>query len=189
MKLKRFVTADTHFFHKAILTYERGEFDSVGQMNDHIIDKFNSVVGESDLTYFLGDFSFKTDVVTLKTLLNSLNGRKVLVKGNHDKEKCRKYVECGFIEATRYPIIVEKYFVLSHEPPEYYNENTPYCYLYGHVHSCELYPTITQNSACVSIERWNYMPVELDKVVEMISECRSGVVHRTYADNLRHSNL
>lgn len=48
------------------------------------------------------------------------------------------------------------------------NDATPFFYIYGHVHSTEAYKTITKQTACVSVERWNYTPVDLEKIKELV---------------------
>jgi calcineurin-like phosphoesterase family protein len=50
-------------------------------MNEVLIQNWNAVVSPGDLVYHLGDFGFG-DVVPI---LRALNGRKVLILGNHDK--------------------------------------------------------------------------------------------------------
>ena len=76
-------------------------------------------------------------------------------------------MEAGFDEVSRYPVILDEYIVLSHEPPSYFNEATPYFYIYGHVHGTDMYQTITKNTACVSVERWEYQPVELQHLLDL----------------------
>lgn len=85
-----FFTADQHFGHANILIYEadsrkndQGEtFYTVEQMDEAIVDRWNSVVGPDDTVYSLGDFSYKLH--TIAQYLPYLNGRVVLVCGNHD---------------------------------------------------------------------------------------------------------
>ena len=88
--MKRFFTADQHFGHENILKYEAEKrvnehgrpFNSVDQMNDYLVDCWNSDVGKEDEVYCLGDFSFKLH--TMREILPFLNGTKILIVGNHD---------------------------------------------------------------------------------------------------------
>jgi calcineurin-like phosphoesterase family protein len=184
--MAEYITSDTHFDHKGILRYERRMFDDICDMNNTLISNWNKVVGKNDTVYHLGDFSFKHDVKRMSAILEQLNGTKILIRGNHDSTKIEKNMACGFKEAVNHPIILDNYLVLSHEPPEYYNADTPYFYLFGHVHGCPLYPTITSQSACVCVERWHYAPVQLEKVIDMIRKCKSPE-HITYPDDMRHA--
>lgn len=80
-------SSDHHFFHGKILEYcsgTRGHFISIEGMNEHLISSWNSVVGKKDLIYHLGDFGFGS-VDRLVEILGRLNGRKILIPGNHDQ--------------------------------------------------------------------------------------------------------
>lgn len=83
-----FFTSDTHFHHRNILEYCPGrkkEWSTVEQMNEGLIERWNSEVGPSDIVYHLGDFTLTTRVELIDPILARLNGRIRLVKGNHDK--------------------------------------------------------------------------------------------------------
>ena len=167
---KIFVTSDLHFSHGNILKYENRPFLGIEHMNEQLIKRWNNVVSKHDKVFVLGDVSFANKEET-KKLVSQLNGKKILIMGNHDRGRSIdfwRYV--GFDEVSKYPIILYEHVVMSHEPPTYFNDATPYAYLYGHVHSTEAYKTITKDSACVCTERWNYTPVELSKVLELMSE-------------------
>lgn len=87
---KLFFTSDHHFGHSNIIKYEALArvdewgvmFRSVEQMDEFLIARWNDVVGVDDLVYHLGDMSFKQ--TNLYSVLPRLNGRKILVVGNHD---------------------------------------------------------------------------------------------------------
>ena len=78
-----FYISDNHFGHKNIIKYDNRPFNSVEDMDEVMIDRWNSVVGDDDTVYILGDFSWYKEEKTLE-ILNRLSGRKVLIKGNHD---------------------------------------------------------------------------------------------------------
>lgn len=75
-------TSDLHFDHRNIITYCNRPFSSVEEMNEVLVQRWNSVVSESDHVYCLGDFSLSRRSVQAFTL--RLNGIKTLVAGNHD---------------------------------------------------------------------------------------------------------
>lgn len=164
-----FVTADLHFSHENIIKYENRPFKNICDMNERMIKNWNSVVSKHDKVFVLEDVSFDGKEET-KQIISRLNGNKVLICGNHDRG--RSVVEfwnyVGFKEVSKYPIIYKEFIVMSHEPPSYFNDATPYVYLYGHVHSSDMYKTITKNTACVSVERWNYTPVNIEKIFELM---------------------
>lgn len=162
-----FVTADLHFSHSNVITYEDRPFNSVEEMNKAIIKNWNSVVKNGDAVYVLGDVAFCNKEET-KGLIGKLNGDKFLILGNHDKHRGLKYwSEVGFLGTSRYPIVYGNNIIMSHYPFDSMNEDKVYKYIYGHVHGSKKFKTITKNSACVSLERWNYKPVLLDTIERM----------------------
>ena len=54
-------------------------------MNRTIIDNWNSVVGKDNLVYHLGDFTFGKDNYMFDMVFDKLNGKIVLIEGNHDQ--------------------------------------------------------------------------------------------------------
>jgi calcineurin-like phosphoesterase family protein len=87
------VLSDTHFSHANILKFtdrHSGKpvrpFHSVQDMNEIMMENWNSVVKPVDKVYHLGDvfFGSKED---FKVLWPKLNGRKRLIVGNHDDVK------------------------------------------------------------------------------------------------------
>ena len=47
------------------------------------------------------------------------------------------------------------------------NDAMPFFWIYGHVHGTDMYKTITKNTACISVERWDYTPIELERIIEL----------------------
>jgi len=165
---KTFVIADIHAGHNNIIKYENRPFTDITSMDIEIIKCWNKVVTKNDKVFVLGDVSFYNFEKTAN-FVNSLNGRKHLIMGNHDMSHPIKWwLDTGFESVSKYPIIYNEFIVMSHEPPNYFNANTPYFYIYGHVHSTDMYKTITKNSACVCIERWDYTPVDIEKIKELV---------------------
>ena len=50
--------ADTHFNHANIIKYCNRTFKNTHEMNEYIIQKWNSVVKKDDTVYHLGDVGF-----------------------------------------------------------------------------------------------------------------------------------
>jgi len=156
--------ADTHFYHENIIKYENRPFRDAEHMNAELIKRWNNTVKKSDRVFLLGDVGF-ANKAKVSEIIQQLNGTKILVMGNHDSKNIKYYQDMGFKEVYKYPIVYKEFFILSHEPPTYFNENCPYFYIYGHVHSTDMYKTVTKNSACVSVERWDYKPVSMDTLM------------------------
>ena len=159
---KTFFIADTHFGHDAIISYENRPFKSVDEMTNTLIDNWNNVVCDEDIVFLLGDFSEYEKEMNI-SICQKLNGRKILVMGNHDTENEKYYYDCGFESVNSYPIIYQNFWILSHEPM-YVNTNMPYANIFGHVHGNPLYTDYSKQSFCVSAERIKYTPIEFGEM-------------------------
>lgn len=84
-----------------------------------LVEKWNSVVGEKDTVLHGGDFAFRG----IEEHTQNLNGRKILLRGNHDLKSGRHYVECGWKEVieTVKMNISEKMFEMVPSPDKYWN--------------------------------------------------------------------
>jgi len=78
-----FFTSDTHFHHERVIEYGGRPFQNASDMEQQLIANWNAVVRANDRVYHLGDFSFGSPEKWL-SVLSRLNGRIVLVRGNHD---------------------------------------------------------------------------------------------------------
>lgn len=104
-----YFTSDQHYWHNNVIRYCIRPHESVEQMNEDMVLKWNNIVRPEDTVYVLGDFSlaFRAVEVYPKRLM----GNKILVPGNHDfchsfhkksrsqenREKwIQKYVDNGF---------------------------------------------------------------------------------------------
>jgi len=71
--MNTFFTSDHHLGHANIIRFEplnrvdeRGVmFESVNQMDEFLIERWNEVVGLDDLVYHLGDASYKREICAL----------------------------------------------------------------------------------------------------------------------------
>lgn len=158
--------ADTHFTEENIIKYENRPFKNVQEMDDSLINAWNKIVTDEDMVYVLGDFGGKRYE---KFILSELNGKKYLIKGNHDENSNEYYRNSGFVEVYDHPIILNNFWILSHEPL-YVNENMPYANIFGHVHNSPIYKTYSKNHYCVSVERTNWSPVSFDTIMKKVKK-------------------
>lgn len=152
--MKYWLIADPHFGHEKVIQYCDRPFHNAEEMNETIIRNWNNVVGKEDTVFVLGDYSFGRELA--REITPKLNGKKILIKGNHDRYPNRFYRDCGFEEVSKYPIIFG-FYMLSHEPLQL-SETTPYFNYYGHVHNDAKYAD-NNTSRCVSAERIAYTPI------------------------------
>ncbi|MDE5747531.1 MAG: phosphoesterase [Acetatifactor sp.] len=153
--------ADTHFGDDRIRRYENRPFDNVQIMDRELIRRWNETVSPEDTVYVLGDWGNLSPTL--------LQGTKYLIKGNHDALTNQVYRDMGFAEVYDMPVILDEFWILSHEPL-YVCENMPYANLFGHVHASPLYKTFSSQHYCVSAERIGYTPVSFQAVKDRIQE-------------------
>lgn len=150
-------TADTHFGHSNIIKFCNRPFQNVEEMDEALIENWNKNIKEDDTVYHLGDFKFKKS----ENFLRRLNGYKILIEGNHDKNSSLKD---GWSEIYQYKKIVIDYkdIILFHYPirewDQYYRKSW---HLYGHVHN-NVKPLEGTNSLDVGVDANNYEPISFD---------------------------
>ena len=79
-------TADFHAFHERIIGYTNRPFKLVSEMNDTILENYNTLISDDDIVFYLGDIAFGEENAIWT--LRMMKGTKHFIIGNHD----RKYV-------------------------------------------------------------------------------------------------
>ncbi len=178
-------TSDHHFGHINIIKYCNRPFNSVAHMNSIMESSWNRVVEAGDTVYYLGDFAMQPRMVA--EILPRLNGTKILVAGNHDRchpkignpdRWLQTYLDAGFV-AVHVDLEMEiggQSVLLHHfpyrtetEPKQRYYGQRPVdeggWLIHGHVHDRWKFSGRQIN---VSVENWNFEPVGLDTIREII---------------------
>lgn len=156
-----FVISDTHFGHARIIELANRPFNSVDEMDHILIESWNNVVGTSDDVIFGGDFMFhKKDT----GIFDKLNGRKLLILGNHDHSVTHQLSWTGIL--TRYETVMDgKKFVIDHYPlQDWNNRYHGSIHLYGHTHKT-LEPEI-ENRHCICVECQDYRPKNIKEFIK-----------------------
>lgn len=134
----KFYTSDSHFFHKNIIKYENRPFESVEEMNECLINKWNKKVKQNDEVYILGDFAFCSGT-RANELLKQLNGLKYLIVGNHDSFiNDALFDKSLFVWIKDYAKINDfnKKVIMFHYPIQVWDcRHHDAVHLYGHIHS------------------------------------------------------
>lgn len=161
MKARTFIIADTHFGHRNIIKYEpvKRPFATIEEHNMALVDKWNTVVHGNDTVWHLGDVLFGKDSFKY---LPMLNGRKMLVMGNHDHYPSALYLEHF---AKLHGAAELRGFILTHMPVhesqfERYEGN-----LHGHLHSKSMEDS---RYFCVSAEHTWLCPMQIDEAIEIL---------------------
>lgn len=164
---KTWVIADTHFGHNNIIHYENRPFKDKHEMNEKLIENWNSVVAPDDVVYHLGDVIFG-GTQALEAILPRLNGYKILRKGNHDYRFSDRKLLKYFDEVYSDDILLDD-LCLSHYPLDD-EEMAKLMYLglikgnvHGHVHS-KIDNLDQSKYFCVSVELTDYRPLDFEVV-------------------------
>lgn len=154
-----YVTGCTHFGHANIIRLANRPFTSVEDMDDTLITRWNSVVRPADTVIHLGDFAYKGSN-SAYTYLSKLNGNILRLQGNHDTPGWGwDYHETKDRHGSK--------VCLMHYPIEEWNGWWRGSFhLHAHTHSPE--KISGRRRAHVGVDAWNFTPILLDDVVEML---------------------
>lgn len=158
--MKTFFTADTHFSHTNIIKYSSRPFADAKEMDQKLIQNWNSKIDPQDIVYHIGDFCFSEKG---QGILDQLNGHKHLILGNHDKEG-RKLRGWASIEKLREIYVGNQMIVLCHYAMRVWNKSHHGTWhLYGHSHG-SLPDDPNSLSFDVGVDCHDYVPLEFEDV-------------------------
>lgn len=174
---KFWVTSDLHFFHKNIISFcseTRKKWTRTGdvrEMNENMILDWNQTISPENTVFILGDVSFGNAQET-SILLKRLNGKKILVVGNHDvkliQHQC--FVDC--FESIHHYLEVDysgRMFCMFHYPirewNQFYRESI---HLHGHTHGTFLrnYSDQNQKAFDCGIDAMERIAIDLDNLIQ-----------------------
>src|SRR5580704_9069979 len=111
-----YFTSDNHFGHSGARGLYRRPFNSVSEMDQQMIDRWNALVKQDDVIWHLGDFAVRQTEERVTRLLTALNGQKHLITGNNDNAavvSCPLWASVqSYVETT----VDGKALVLCHYP-------------------------------------------------------------------------
>jgi calcineurin-like phosphoesterase family protein len=164
------ILSDPHLNHANILTFRgndgaliRPGFANAQEMNERILEGWNSKVRPGDIGYWLGDMVMG-DRPGFGKLWPKFNGSKRLILGNHDDPKY--LASGGFFKK----VAVERKFgeygiFLSHRPVHESGlelNGQTLLNVHGHVHEKPSPPGPFRN---VCVEVMNYEPIEIEELI------------------------
>lgn len=163
-----YLHSDSHYGHANIIKYCNRPFATVEEMDRAMVDNWNNVVEENDIVFHLGDFCSWNKKYNYVSLREQLNGKIILIKGNHDIENLKKQTfKNMFLEVYDYLDLEVFYkerklkFALFHYPIESWWRNS--IHLHGHIHSKN--EKQLPGRIDVGADAWNYTPVSLDQIL------------------------
>lgn len=178
---------DLHLGHKNIITFDDNNgkkirpFKTLEEHDETLIDNINKLVNPKDRLYMLGDV-----VINRKALpmLSRINGRKKLIKGNHDIFKLKDYTPY-FEDISAYRIYKDAGIICSHIPV--HTSQLEFRFklnVHGHTHSNNVQKTVTAYSGIgecddevddtrylnICPEHTDFKPVNFDWLVKTLKE-------------------
>ncbi|MDZ4827499.1 MAG: metallophosphoesterase family protein [Actinomycetota bacterium] len=187
--MARYFTADLHLGHRNIIEYSSRPFRDADHMNNALVEHWNSTVEETDDVIVLGDFAMGRIAETLP-IASVLNGRKVLLAGNHDRcwvghkkgvdAATDRYLDAGFAEIWQGTVELDiggRHVVACHFPyrgdshdHDRYVAHRPAdegaWLLHGHVHERW---KVRDKMINVGVDVWDYTPVPEGALAELMA--------------------
>jgi calcineurin-like phosphoesterase family protein len=160
---KYWFTADEHYGHTKVISFNDRPFDSIEDMDEALIANHNGVVSKYDITIHAGDFCWlnkKEDVY--KKYINRLKGNHFMLVGSHDHwlPKSARYIWRKRIEGNL--IIVCHYAMRTWECSHYNSWQ-----LHGHSHG-RLESIGKQYD--IGVDNNNYYPVSFDEICGIMAD-------------------
>lgn len=178
-----FLTSDTHFCHVQPFLWQPRGFQSVEEMNEAIVERWNEIVKPEDEVWYLGDMALSNTESAIK-YIKQLNGHILLIAGNHDTKnkistivlQCNNVQWVGWAEMIKirkiscylshYPALTanrdEKHFSQhvinfhghTHQTTNFLDPNNPFMYHVGmDSHNCT--PVHIEEAIADVRQQWN----------------------------------
>lgn len=184
-------TSDLHFGHDAVRGYCKRPFVDLEHMHRELIARWNECVKPHDRVYVLGDLALcpYRDFVPLAS---QLQGKKILIQGNHDKYSIGQYEKLGFqvfqevklklfgqvCRLSHYPYALPWYrrpFAYASElrfmekrPPRISGE----ILFHGHTHTKYRH---ADNRIHVGVDAWGFRPASLHELESIIGSIKKSI--------------
>ena len=181
---KIYLTSDLHWGHDREFIWKVRGYNSVEEMNEEQVRKWNEIIAEEDDVYILGDVMLgeSNNIEYLKRLKGNIH----IVLGNHDTANREKmYRELpNVVEVAEVGIRLKynkHHFVMTHYPMmtgnlEKESLKQMGLNLYGHTHQASNFYNDMPFMYHVGVDSHNGYPVLLDDIIEemyaKVKECK-----------------
>lgn len=166
-----YVVSDTHWFHANIVKFCNRDMNH----NNIMVQRWNEVVGPDDVILHLGDvFLWRGDGAAryMSEVMPVLNGKKYLIRGNHDKPL--KWDDYGYEEIEPFTMDYKGLKVSFAHYPVTHKLEPGHVHIHGHIHNNGYprtsdwrdgsYPSRPQQEN-MSVEVINYTPRRIEEVL------------------------
>ena len=168
MSYNIFLISDTHFGHQGCYEFfnydgtKMRPWDNYTDADEIMVQNWNNTIQPTDKVYILGDVVFKASYGNI--ILPRLNGKKILIKGNHDLCKLSFYGK--YFYDIRGCHNFENY-IMTHIPVHPDSKARFVRNLHGHVHANTLRNKWYKN-CCVEVN--NYTPISFEDIKKETQE-------------------
>ncbi len=162
-----FLVSDTHFGHAGVCRFTdstTGEkirpWTDPNEMDEEMVKRWNETVRPNDKVYHLGDVVINRKALSI---MERLNGDKVLIKGNHDIFKLEDYVKY-FRDIRAYHVMDN--MILSHIPVHPDSKGRFRANIHGHTHTNKVPDPWYQ---CVCVEQTDFRPISFEEIRKRVN--------------------
>lgn len=160
-----YFTSDLHFNHAKIIEYCNRPYSTTEDMNEDLIKRWNAKIKPTDTVYNLGDVMWGSNA---SEILPRLNGKKVLIMGNHDR---RPVLQPYFESIYQYFTLKlgKENLVLMHYPiASWDRQYHGSIHLHGHSHGT--WDNTGTLRFDVGVDCWNMNPVSLSEILALVPQ-------------------
>ena len=186
-------TSDLHLGHANIIKHCNRPFQSVEEMDEFILEKWNAKVKPQDTVYILGDLMFRNKR-SPEEYLSRMPGKKFLVVGNHDKAWMKKVDLARWfegIEMMRFMSDGQRKLTLCHYPMMTWPfSNHDGWMVYAHIHEntdMDYWPLIERSDRMLNagVDINGFEPVTFEEMMENNLSHKAKTAARRIVENNR----
>ena len=173
-------TSDLHFGHRNVIRFCERPFENEKEMGEKLIENWNSVIGDNDIVFVLGDTFWFNDSRGIKKALSQLKGKTIyMLPGNHDdfehyhRVDDERIVLCPDVVVLwlqEYGSSKKNEIWMSHYPMMTWpHRDNGAWQLFGHIHSkvgrtsgIDQDLPLHWNQHDVGCDYWGYRPVDFE---------------------------
>lgn len=179
-----YFTSDLHLGHKNVIDFCDRPFASLELMHEVLISNINKAVKPQDTLFVLGDAFMNLSGTEIKVLLSRINGKVILVQGNHDHKLSLSH---GWTAILQHATIAlgRTHVTLSHYPLKqtlwhrirdgkaHKAERRPprsgkLWHLHGHVHAKKRIDPLYPGQIDIGVDANDFRPVSADTILDII---------------------
>ena len=175
-----FFTSDTHFWHRNIIKYCDRPFASVSEMNDALVTNWNAKVPATGIVFVVGDFAMNCSIQQIIEVRKRLNGRIILIRGNHDDDAIKANEKEKIFEEIHDRLDIRVFTMhedvsdyidieLCHFPSIVWNNSHKGAFqAFGHCHSKKPIPGQNVFQHDVGVDGNNFTPLSFNEFTQII---------------------